>query len=94
MVKITAAHPMSLDGFIAGPDGGAAVTGMHDWMTASDTPSQANPAVTMARPNAKFFDQGISRCDTFITGRWSYNLSRAWAGRGERLPVQAQDPRA
>jgi hypothetical protein len=40
---------MSLDGFIAGQDGGAG--GLHDWLTAGDTPSRFSPSFTMARPS-------------------------------------------
>ena len=82
MTKITAAHSMSLDGFIAGPDGGAAAAGLHDWLTAGDTPSRANPSFTMARPNAEFFDEGVSRCGAVIAGRRTYDVSQAWGGRG------------
>lgn len=82
MAKITAAHSMSLDGFIAGPGGGAAAAGLHDWLTDGDTPRGVNPAFTIARPNAEFFDQGVSRCGAVIAGFRTYNVSEAWAGRG------------
>ena len=82
MTKITGAHSMSVDGFIAGPDGGAAAAGLHDWLTAGDTPSRVNPGFTMARPNAEFFDEGVSRCGAVIAGRRSYDVSQAWGGRG------------
>src|SRR5260370_10937813 len=82
MTKITAAHSMSLDGFITGPDGGAAAAGLHDWLTAGDTPSRVNPAFTMARPNAEFFDEGLSRCGAVLSGRRTYDVSEAWGGRG------------
>lgn len=85
MTKITAAHSMSLDGFIAGPDGGAAAAGLHDWLTAGNTPSRANPAFTMAWPNAEFFDQGVSLCGAVIVGRRTYDISEAWGGWGPIL---------
>jgi dihydrofolate reductase len=82
MAKITAAHSMSLDGFIAGRDGGAAAAGLHDWLTAGDIPSRVNPAFRMARPNAEFFDAGASRCGAVIAGRRTYDASQAWGGLG------------
>jgi dihydrofolate reductase len=89
MTKITAAHSMSLDGFIAGPGEGAATAGLHDWLTAGDTPSRVNPAFKMARPNAEFFDAGVSRCGAVMAGRRTYDVSEAWGGRGpmQGLPL-------
>lgn len=89
MTKITAAHSMSLDGFIAGPAEGAAAAGLHDWLTAGDTQSRVNPAFTMAGPSAEFFDAGVSRCGAVIAGRRTYDVSGAWGGRGpmQGLPL-------
>ena len=36
----------------------------------------------MARPNAEFFDQGVSRCGAVIAGRRTYDVSQGWGGRG------------
>ena len=52
------------------------------WLTVGDTPSWANPAFTMARPSAEFFDEGVSRRGAVIAGRRTYDLSQAWGGRG------------
>lgn len=73
--KITAAHSMSLDGFIDSPR-------LHDWLRAGDTPSRVNPAFKMSAPSAQFFDEGVSRCGAVIAGRRTYDVSEAWGGRG------------
>jgi dihydrofolate reductase len=75
MTKITAAHSMSLDGFIDSPR-------LHDWLRAGDTPSLVNPAFTMSAASARFFDEGVSRCGAVIAGRRTYDVSDAWGGRG------------
>lgn len=82
MSKIGTALSMSLDGFIAGPGAGAAAAGLHDWLTAGQTPSRFNPSFTMARPSAEFFDEGIAATGAVIAGRRTYDVSEAWAGRG------------
>ncbi len=58
MDVIGTALSMSLDGFIAGQDGGTG--GLHDWLTAGDIPSRFSPSFTMARPSAEFFDEGVA----------------------------------
>ena len=72
---ITAAHAMSLDGFIDHPR-------VHDWLRAGDTPSQLNPAFTMSAASAEFFDDGVGRTGAVIAGRRTYDVSEAWGGRG------------
>ena len=68
MTKITAAHSMSLDGFIDSAR-------LHDWLHAGDTPSRLNPAFTMSAPSAQFFDEGVGRCGAVIAGRSTYDVS-------------------
>jgi dihydrofolate reductase len=77
---IQTAVSVSVDGFIAGPDG--VDVGLHDWLTAGDTPSRLNPALTMSKPSAEFFDAGVSSLGAVIAGRRTYDVSRAWGGRG------------
>lgn len=72
----------SLDGFIAGPEGGAVAAGLHDWLTAGDTPSHFNPSFTMSRLSADFFDDGVRATGAVIAGRRTYDVSQAWGGRG------------
>lgn len=80
MSTIGTALSMSLDGFIAGPGGGAG--GLHDWLTAGQIPSRFSPGFTMARPSAEFFDEGIAATGAVIAGRQTYDVSEAWGGRG------------
>jgi dihydrofolate reductase len=80
MTKITAAHSMSLDGFIDSPR-------VHDWLHAGDTPSRVNPAFTMSALSARFFDEGVLRCGAVIAGRRTYDVSEAWGGRGPMPPL-------
>lgn len=82
MTTIGTALSTSLDGFIAGPDGGAVAAGLHDWLTSGDTPSQVNPSFTMSRPSANFFDEGVKGTGSVIAGRRTYDVSDAWGGRG------------
>jgi len=82
MSMIGTAVSASLDGFIAGPAGGAADAGLHDWLRAGDTPSRINPALKMSRPSAEFFDEGAEATGAVIAGRRTYDLSQAWGGRG------------
>ena len=84
MGTIGTALSMSLDGFIAGPEG--ATAGLHDWLTAGQTPSRFSPSFTMAKPSAEFFDAGIAATGAVIAGRRTYDVSGAWAGRGGPVP--------
>jgi dihydrofolate reductase len=80
MGVIGTALSMSLDGFIAGQDGGAA--GLHDWLTDGETPSRFSPVFKMASPSAEFFDEGVAGTGAVVAGRRTYDVSGAWGGRG------------
>jgi dihydrofolate reductase len=80
MGVIGTALSMSLDGFIAGQDGNSA--GLHDWLTAGETPSRFSPSFKMAAPSAEFFDQGVAGTGAVVAGRRTYDVSGAWDGRG------------
>jgi dihydrofolate reductase len=82
MGVIGTALSMSLDGFIAGQDGGAAVAGLHDWLTAGETASRFSPSFKMAAPSAKFFDEGVAGTGAVVAGRRTYDVSGARGGRG------------
>ncbi|HEY1665229.1 MAG TPA: dihydrofolate reductase family protein [Trebonia sp.] len=80
MGVIGTALSMSLDGFIAGQDGGAG--GLHDWLTDGETPSRFSPSFKMAAPSAEFFDEGVGGTGAVVAGRRTYDVSGAWDGRG------------
>ncbi|MGH8961420.1 MAG: dihydrofolate reductase family protein [Jatrophihabitantaceae bacterium] len=80
MTTIGTALSTSLDGFIADSEGKAA--GLHDWLTAGDTPTRFNPSFKMARVNAEFFDEGVGGTGAVVAGRRTYDVSEAWGGRG------------
>jgi dihydrofolate reductase len=82
MSVVQTAISTSLDGFIAGVDGGAAEVGLHDWLTDGDIPSQFNPRFKMSKPSLDFFDRGVSRLGGVVAGRRTYDVSDAWGGRG------------
>jgi hypothetical protein len=52
MSIVQTAISMSLDGFIAGPDEGAASAGLHDWLGDGETPSRINPRFKHSRLSA------------------------------------------
>jgi dihydrofolate reductase len=82
MSIVQTAVSTSLDGFIAGPHGGAADVGLHDWLTDGDTPSRIVPRFKMSRPSAEFFDEGVTQLGAVIAGRRTYDVSESWGGHG------------
>ena len=82
MSIIGTAVSTSLDGFIAGPEGGAVEAGLHSWLRDGDTPSQVVPSFRMSRPSAEFFDDGLRATGAVVAGRRTYEVSEAWGGRG------------
>ncbi len=83
MGKVGTALSTSLDGFIAGSEGGSG--GLHDWLTAGGIPSSTTPAFEMAKLNAEFFDEGVLSTGAVVAGRRTYDISDGWGGRG---PIQ------
>jgi dihydrofolate reductase len=77
---VQAAVSVSLDGFMAGVDGGAA--GLHDWLTDGEVPSRLNPNFRMAPESVGFFDEGVARVGAVVAGRRTYDVSEGWGGRG------------
>jgi dihydrofolate reductase len=82
MTIVQTAVAMSLDGFIAGPDGGAADVGLHRWLSDGEVPSRVNPRFTLSRPSAAFFDEGVATLGAVVAGRRTYEVSQGWGGRG------------
>jgi dihydrofolate reductase len=82
MSIVQTAVSASLDGFTAGPDGGAADVGLHDWLTDGDTPSRIAPRFRMSKPSSDFFDESAGRVGAVLAGRRTYDVQDAWGGRG------------
>jgi dihydrofolate reductase len=86
--KVITALSTSLDGFIAGRDDnsqqplGRNGTRLFDWYADGDTPSEYFAQFRMSGPSAAFFDHFAGRCGAVITGRRTYDISKAWAGSG------------
>jgi dihydrofolate reductase len=82
MTIVQTAVSMSLDGYIAGPDGGAAAAGLHRWLSDGDVPSRVNPRFSLSEQSAEFFDAGVASIGAVVAGRRTYEVSEAWGGRG------------
>src|SRR5713226_6891423 len=85
---VTTGLSTSLDGFIAGPDDspelplGVGGDRLFTWFGDGDTPSRYYPSFRMSAPRAKFFDAFASRQGAVISGRRTYEIARAWGGKG------------
>lgn len=88
MSRIITGHSVSLDGFMAGPDDGLdAPLGqgggvLFEWLSNGDTALRLYPSFRMFQPSAEFFDEFAGRIGAVITGRRTYDISRAWEGDG------------
>jgi dihydrofolate reductase len=89
MTKVLTALSTSVDGFIAGADDtreqplGVGGDRLFKWFFDGDTPSRHAPGFSMSAVSAKFFDEGVGRVGSAITGRRTYDVSEeAWAGNG------------
>lgn len=88
MTKVLTALSTSLDGFIAGENDsieqplGVVGDRLFSWLSDGDTPSRFNPMFTMSSASAAFFDEGVARVGSVITGRRTYDVSDAWGGNG------------
>jgi dihydrofolate reductase len=84
-----AAVAVSLDGFIAGPDDspeqplGAGGERLFTWFEDGDTAGRFYPSMRMSAKSAAAFDGFIARIGAVITGRRTYDIARAWEGKGE-----------
>jgi dihydrofolate reductase len=88
VTTVTTAYSTSLDGFIAGAQDsptlplGIAGDRLFRWFSDGDTPSRSYPDFRMSAMSAKFFDEGAGAQGAVITGRRTYDISKAWGGRG------------
>jgi dihydrofolate reductase len=86
--KVITALATSLDGFIAGRDDntqqplGRNGSRLFDWYADGDTPSEFYAPFRMSGRSAAFFDDFARRCGAVISGRRTYDISKAWAGSG------------
>jgi dihydrofolate reductase len=78
----------SVDGFIAGPEDrvgqplGVGGERLFDWLADGDTKSRHYPEFKMSAASAEAFDAFADRVGAVISGRRTYDISRAWQGRG------------
>ena len=88
MTMVATGLSTSVDGFIAGADdsseqpSGIGGERLFNWLRDGDTPSRYYPSFKMSAVSAKFFDEAVGRVGAVITGRCTYNVSRAWGGSG------------
>ncbi len=86
MTMVATGLSTSVDGFIAGADdsseqpSGIGGERLFNWLRDGDTPSRYYPSFKMSAVSAKFFDEAVGRVGAVITGRRTYNVSRAEAG--------------
>lgn len=87
--KVTAAVAVSLDGFAAGagdsPEQPLGLGGeqLFTWFENGQTPGRFYPWMKMSAASAAAFDGFIARIGAVITGRRTYDIARAWEGKGE-----------
>jgi dihydrofolate reductase len=98
MAKVIVALTMSLDGFIAGANDGAAQPlgdgGMRlfDWYFDGDTPSRPYeaaarrgvrvPPFKLSSSSAQVFQDLVESGGAVVTGRRTYDIAGAWGGNG------------
>lgn len=88
MAKVKVALTVSLDGYIAGPDDGltsplgAGGTTLFEWYFNGDTTSRHFDRFKLFKASARVFDELIDSCGAVVTGRRTYDISRAWGGDG------------
>jgi dihydrofolate reductase len=88
MTSVITGHSTSLDGFIAGPEDrvgqplGVGGERLFEWFSDGDTPSRHYASFTMSAASAEVFDGFADRVGAVIAGRRTYDIARAWQGRG------------
>lgn len=88
MTRIVSGLAVSLDGYIAGPDGsreqplGNGGNRLFEWYFNGDTPSRRYPSFRLSQPSAEFFDEFAGRFGAIIAGRHTYDVVDAWSGHG------------
>lgn len=82
MTKVVAIMSMSLDGFVADPDGG--VEEVFDWYTSGDVEFRTGGSDPMtfrlSEPSADHFRALTSRLGAMLTGRRTFDAAEGWGG--------------
>jgi dihydrofolate reductase len=76
---VLASHSMSLDGFIAQPNGKAGP--LHEWLFTGDRPSRHYKDFRLSENSRMVFDQLVDRIGATVAGRRTYEDSAGWGGR-------------
>lgn len=79
MGVVLASHSMSLDGFIAHPDGQPGP--LHDWLWAGEHRSRHAETMKLSEASREWFDSAVDRVGATVVGRRTYDDSGGWGGR-------------
>ncbi|HUA31695.1 MAG TPA: deaminase, partial [Streptosporangiaceae bacterium] len=82
MSKVIAGFSMSLDGFVADPDGG--VEEVFKWYSAGGTDAEVmvgGDAVRMSGEGAEFIEEAGRGAGVLVTARRTFDLAHAWGGK-------------
>ncbi len=71
-------HSMSLDGFIAQPNGKAGP--LHEWLFNGDIPSRHDDGFRLSETSREVFDELVDHLGATIAGRRTYDDSDGWGG--------------
>jgi dihydrofolate reductase len=71
---------MSLDGFVAGPNG--EIEPLHDWLFGGgDSPSRHADGLRLSPPSREVLDELLDKTGACVAGRRTYDVSKGWGGR-------------
>jgi dihydrofolate reductase len=82
MSKVIAGFSMSLDGFVADPEGG--VEHVFKWYSAGGTDAEVmigGHVIQMTREAAEFIEEGGRGAGVLVTARRTFDLAHAWGGK-------------
>ena len=89
MTQVKANLAMSIDGFIADPDGGCDdLFGFYDNGSEEFRIADGWPAFHMDEPSATLFREAVARTGCHIMGRDLYDMTNGWGGHpGNEAPI-------
>ncbi len=76
---VLTSHSMSLNGFIAQPNGKAGP--LHEWLFAGDHPGRHGETFNLSESSREVFDGLVDRLGATIAGRRTYDDSDGWGGK-------------